>query len=394
MRMSNFYIMIDISKHLNIEEIKSALKGLPKQEKIDSIQQEINYIGLSMMPKPIRSGAFDKSENEKTKEKLKHLENDARLLQLETLKEEIKNMPVAIEDYLHNEFNIEVYEDLTESEDWEGLFEPLEFFNLLYAEFEFFKTNVEKYVLIKQHFSKIDLKEHQLYYFFWALNELLETEYPAEDFDEGVIYKSCQYIENLCSKVKKQLYPNDNETEETENTVTPLTLNSIKQHAEALPTYKEKLKYLIETKTACEQNYSNVWETALDETPLHKQIELEIKKLKEFAALEKDEKQTVVKAKLPVTFKLRDSILSKADFIRIINALSEMKAFEKINLNGEAPNKKDVMIAFGNIVGLDLNNYNTDLNKALDQSESKNFEIFDKMKDKATKIWNERKPRK
>lgn len=89
-------------------------------------------------------------------------------------------------------------------------------------------------------------------------------------------------------------------------------------------------------------------------------------------------------------FKLRVSILPKADFIRIVNALSEMKAFGLTNTNELSPNKKDVMIAFGNLVGLDLSSYHTDLNKALEKSEEKNFEIFDKLKEKASKIWNEK----
>src|SRR5205814_1940570 len=88
-------------------------------------------------------------------------------------------------------------------------------------------------------------------------------------------------------------------------------------------------------------------------------------------------------------FTLRDGTLSKADFIRIINVLSEMKAFEKKNASGEAPNKKDVMIAFGNIVGLDLTNYSNDLSNALDNSEDKNCKIFETMKEKAKAIWND-----
>lgn len=62
----------------------------------------------------------------------------------------IKAPQESVETYLYNGFNIEIYEELTESEDWKGLFEPLEFFNLLYSEFEYFETNAERYLEIKK----------------------------------------------------------------------------------------------------------------------------------------------------------------------------------------------------------------------------------------------------
>ena len=32
-----------------------------------------------------------------------------------------------IQEYLNNDFNIGIFEELTESENWQGAFEPLEF---------------------------------------------------------------------------------------------------------------------------------------------------------------------------------------------------------------------------------------------------------------------------
>ncbi len=66
-----------------------------------------------------------------------------------------------IEAYLYNDLNIQIYEELIQDEDFERLWEPLEFFNLLYTEFEFFQTNVERYLEIKNHFGAIKLKNQQ-----------------------------------------------------------------------------------------------------------------------------------------------------------------------------------------------------------------------------------------
>lgn len=85
------------------------------------------------------------------------------------------------------------------------------------------------------------------------------------------------------------------------------------------------------------------------------------------------------------TFKLNEEVVSKIDFIRIINALWELNAFVKDN--GTYPTKQNTMIAFGNILGIDLSNYDKDLSKALNNSSVEvNIEIFKKMEGKITSI--------
>ena len=80
-----------------------------------------------------------------------------------------------------------------------------------------------------------------------------------------------------------------------------------------------------------------------------------------------------------------EEVVSKIDFIRIINALWELNAFVKDN--GTYPTKQNTMIAFGNILGIDLSNYDKDLSKALNNSSVEvNIEIFKKMEGKITSI--------
>lgn len=161
------------------------------------------------------------------------------------------------------------------------------------------------------------------------------------------------------------------------------------EHLKTLPTITEKIKYLIEQKTSYKQYFSAFDFIPFDETSYDENCELEIKKLKAFAELEKDANNVSQKTLTPISkFKLKEGIISKADYIRIINVFSEMRAFE--NEDKKLIDKKDLMIVFGNLVKLDFSNYAPDLNKALGQSEKSNIEIFEKMKVKAANIWEEK----
>jgi hypothetical protein len=85
------------------------------------------------------------------------------------------------------------------------------------------------------------------------------------------------------------------------------------------------------------------------------------------------------------SFKLNDIVISKIDFIRIINVLWELKGFEISE--GGCPTKENTMKTFGNIIGIDLSNYDKDLSKALKNSSLEtNVGIFEKMINKATSI--------
>ena len=56
-----------------------------------------------------------------------------------------------IEEYLNNDFNLEIFKDLTENKDWQGTFEPLEFLNLIYEQFEIVNANKEKPLTVVKH---------------------------------------------------------------------------------------------------------------------------------------------------------------------------------------------------------------------------------------------------
>lgn len=84
-------------------------------------------------------------------------------------------------------------------------------------------------------------------------------------------------------------------------------------------------------------------------------------------------------------FELNEKVISKIDFIRIINALYELRSF--VSIDGSYPSKQGVMKIFGNVIGIDLTNYDKDLSKALNGSSiESNIDIFNRMMKKTTTI--------
>lgn len=84
---------------------------------------------------------------------------------------------------------------------------------------------------------------------------------------------------------------------------------------------------------------------------------------------------------------------SKIDYIRIIDALCESKCFATKDIQ-LIPHKKDVMKAFGEVVGVDLSNYDKDLSKAF-ISPAKletNIEIFNKLIRATTDTYYKKNP--
>ena len=105
-----------------------------------------------------------------------------------------------IEAYLCNNYNIELFESITDPNYNLGLFEPLEFFNLLYLEYDTYCNNINDYIFLKTHFKKysissdIDLSFSQKEYFLQMLYCLI---------DENEIDNKGQLIEKLSYEFMK-----------------------------------------------------------------------------------------------------------------------------------------------------------------------------------------------
>lgn len=182
-----------------------------------------------------------------------------------------------IQAFLYSELNIEIFEELTENGDYDGLFEPLEFFNFLYSEFEFYYDNDENYLNIKNHFKKLPFEnDQQNYFFIWYLKEVIE-ELHISDTPNTIQNKCFEIISNLFDKIHIELNPN----KESETAVNRYDFNAVKKYIATLPNDKEKINYLIVQKTDYLQNNNDGYLEGWGDTPFDRKCTLEITKLKE-----------------------------------------------------------------------------------------------------------------
>jgi hypothetical protein len=276
-----------------------------------------------------------------------------------------------IEEYINNDFNLEIFEDLTENEDWQEKFEPLEFLNLLYEQFEIVNANKEKPLSVVKHLLGLKLEQTKLYYLLYYLIRHIYkhscSEYEPKDKQLSI----CRgFIEKEYDKLEAELYPKT-ETEPQPEKENKYNFNKVKQHIETLATVKDKILYLTERQTDFLQNKSG-WDLDIG-TPFDQKCELEIKKMKALSDLESAPTQT------KQAFQLRKKHGAKVDLIRILNAVYELKYFEMTN--GQIPSKELFMKQVGEFFGIDLSKYDTDLSQALNNTSLEaNFNVFEEMK--------------
>ena len=134
-----------------------------------------------------------------------------------------------IEAYLNNDFNIQIYDVLTNEkskhwEGWHGTFEPFEFFNLLYREFEFVKANKAKPLTVVKHLQKLEIKgdkkhpaKYKRYFFLWYLHLLRDENNNEKD---GQLKICFDFIDTELSKIERILFPKDEKENELPGIVT------------------------------------------------------------------------------------------------------------------------------------------------------------------------------
>ncbi len=279
-----------------------------------------------------------------------------------------------IEEYLNNDFNLEIFEDLTENEDWQGTFEPLDFLNLLYEQFEIVNANKEKPLSVVKHLFGLKLEQTKLYYLLYYLNRHIYKHSGSEYEPKDKQLSICRgFIEKEYDKLEAELYPKT-EPEPQPEKENKYDFQKVKQHIETLTTVKDKILYLTEIKTDFLQNKSG-WDLDLG-TPFDRKCELEIKKLNDVLKLEAH--TTTPKAK-PV-FKLSDKKGAKIDLIRVLNALYELRLFNKTD--GQIPTKQEFIETMGEYLGVDLSKYHSNLSQALqNQPLEVNLKVFEEMKE-------------
>lgn len=279
-----------------------------------------------------------------------------------------------IEEYLNNDFNIEIFEDLTENEDWQGTFEPLEFLNLLYEQFEIVNANKEKPLSVVKHLFGLKLEQINLYFLLHYLERRIFDSVNIEygDFEDEQLIICRNFIKKEYDKLKAELYPKTEPEKENK-----YDFQKVKQHIETLTTTKDKIKYLIEIKTDYRQN-TDGWDVCAynEGRPFDAKCDMEIDKLQRLFKLEAH--TTTPKAK-PV-FKLSEKKGAKTDLIRVLNALYELRLFNKTD--GQIPTKQEFIETMGEYLGVDLSKYHSSLSQALqNQPLEVNLKVFEEMKE-------------
>lgn len=194
-----------------------------------------------------------------------------------------------LEAYLYNAVNIEIFEEY-ECYKFKGKKEPLDFFNLLYIEYNFFNENIQNYLAIKDHFKDYDSNEEyykvkndevlrsNLIYHYEALVKIIKKKYPIK-LREDVILKSCEYIESISDVLTNMEYGNED------------LMDSILKEIENLD-YFEKKEILIKYKYLSLTD-EDLFVDKKDKT-LASKIDLEIERLRQLNELKTEIQKTTI----------------------------------------------------------------------------------------------------
>ncbi len=206
-----------------------------------------------------------------------------------------------VDQYMNKEFNIEIYRELTEDPNWQGIFEPLKFLNLLYEQFEIVKANKNNPTSVVKHLSGLGLDEKKYYFLLNNLSNLInKTTENISDFGNSAFIRSktpeeeqldiCNtFISTELAKVKAKFNPKiENKEEPEEEEENKYDFEKVKQHLETIPEVTGKIKYLIGIKTDFLQQKC-LFDSEY-ETPFDKKCDLEIDKLESFLKLDDDTK--------------------------------------------------------------------------------------------------------
>ncbi len=215
-----------------------------------------------------------------------------------------------LESYLTDDFNVEIYDELIEGNE-QGLFEPLEFFRLLYAQHEFVKANKAKPLTVIKHLTGLKLTDDQKWFLLDRLSSLFRKEnhiiYPSNETGYIALDKQlevcCDRINKEISKLEESLFEQEPETDSLKE---KFDFNRVKQHIESLPDLKAKIKYLTEISTEYQQQ-DDFFDLA--RVPFDDKCKLEMLKLLRLENFEKTLKpKTDSQARLKADAQSRDEV--------------------------------------------------------------------------------------
>jgi len=232
-----------------------------------------------------------------------------------------------LDNYLQDEFNSTIYTEITYT-DYKELFEPLDFFRIFYLQVDFIKENKAQPSIAVQKLNNLNLSDEQKF----IVLDYLSVYFNDEASKDADIRICCRKIEHLKEELEEKL-ENENEVGNVGKTEDKDEFQELLKHLKTLPTYKEKIAYLIKEKTHHEQNQSGLDWNIDNEKTFAEKCDLEIRKLTELRSLE--QKEVVSKENLK---KHKDLTLDRAALF-----LNYLFTFAKVNSHNT---KKAEVISF------------------------------------------------
>jgi len=281
-----------------------------------------------------------------------------------------------VEDYLNNEFNANIYRQLTTY--LTRTFEPLEFFNLFYQQVHFIEQYKNKPRTVKEHLSGLKLEEKEGYLdparqHYYLICQLYNY---YQDCQDEQLTICCGFIKDLQDEIKGKLPELGPSTKKAESPDFKLD----KEAADRIENKQKRLLFLKRRKKEYEQ-YRAVEMFDPIEGDKSKLYQLEIDYVQDLIKNQPiGPHDTITARQKKPLFKLSDKRGDKIDLIRVLYALNELCLVEKAN--GQLPTKGEFMEACGEFFGTDLSEYDKDLSQALNvSSKEANEKVFERMKE-------------
>ncbi len=240
-----------------------------------------------------------------------------------------------VDEYLDTDFNYKIYEELTENDEWKGVFEPLDFFNIFYENLALISNNIDNPQGFIEYLK--GQKFHIKKYLFLIENlrdELFRVLHHMPENDE--VWNFCKYIDSECNEIFAILYPEKQKELEIETLKRReafdrdindylakfTSFEDLEKDLELIDDIQEKIKILIKHKARFLKEKKDF---SLDER-FGEKCQIEIDMLKELAEIDSQPSE-------PIDFKNNFDRVAEYDVYNHFKKLVEKKMLTDAELN-------------------------------------------------------------
>ena len=200
-----------------------------------------------------------------------------------------------LDDFLTDNFNLKIYQDLTEGNEKDVFVEPVIFFRLFYKQLVFIAQNPPKPLALIRNINQLSINEQQRRLLLFYINDLLSKEFIETSSEQ--IKVSQILIEKEFNKLNEKLFPevlSQSEIMRNLDNYFRFDFELIKEHLKTLQSNNSRIVYLIEAKTDYEQRKNEI---NYESTNFVGKCNSEIEKLKQLIQLEAGSEQKEIVTK-------------------------------------------------------------------------------------------------